>query len=314
MHLLFTPLIVLEAAVFIVALISFALALRFFVASRKKLEGLLPDRKARRAYFGIGIDRDGFLVPTNRQKVIRADRNAAPADTEETKHEIKELRQMLQLQQLELTRALRKIEDLNAAKPDSDFDDDRYEEDADDEEAEFSPTQEALAAEDLREQLTDKEAELRELRRQAELNDQLATQFIELQNNYAGLQQKVQKMEQQSREAAETAALLEDLQIELEQRQADLLKKDEKLRELAAENGRLNQLLTQTEANLSEAAQQRQMLVKRLHFLEEVNADIQQMSDTNRKLKSELRRVGELESMLNLITEERDVLLMRKRG
>ena len=71
-------------------------------------------------------------------------------------------------------------------------------------------------------------------------------------------------------------------------------------------------MLNQTEDKLSEANLQRQQLQKKTQFLEEINTDIQQMSDANRKLKNELRRVAELESMLNLITEERDALLKRK--
>jgi hypothetical protein len=41
---------------------------------------------------------------------------------------------------------------------------------------------------------------------------------------------------------------------------------------------------------------------------------MQSISDTNKKLQTELRRIGELESMLNMMAEERDFLLRKKPG
>jgi len=39
---------------------------------------------------------------------------------------------------------------------------------------------------------------------------------------------------------------------------------------------------------------------------------MQSLSDTNKKLQTELRRIGELESMLNTMAQERDFLLKKK--
>ena len=41
---------------------------------------------------------------------------------------------------------------------------------------------------------------------------------------------------------------------------------------------------------------------------------MQSIADTNKKLQTELRRIGELESMLNMMAEERDFLLRKKMG
>ena len=133
-----------------------------------------------------------------------------------------------------------------------------------------------------------------------------------MQAGYEELQQKVQKMEQQAWQAAEMAIKVDSLEQSNEQLEKTILKKEEKIRELSVENGRLHEMLNQTEDKLSESNLQRQQLQKKTQFLQEINTDIQQMSDANRKLKNELRRVAELESMLNLITEERDALLKRK--
>lgn len=315
MHQLAIPFTFLEIAVFTVAVVAFVLAVRFFIASQRNLQELLPDSKKKKS-FGVKIDRDGFIVPTGRQT-----RKAAPAiaeNTEETKQEIKELRGMLQLQQLELTRVLRQIEAINTPKKESAYDDnDDYEEkydekydDADDSYQQHSET--AALAEELRHQLQRKEAEIKELRQQVELNHKLQNHFEEVQSGYEELQEKVQKMEQAAWAAAEMAIKVDSLEQENEQLEKTVLKKEEKIRELSAENGRLHEMLNQTEDKLSEANLQRQQFQKKIHFLEEINSDIQQMSDANRKLKNELRRVAELESMLNLITEERDALLKRR--
>jgi hypothetical protein len=39
---------------------------------------------------------------------------------------------------------------------------------------------------------------------------------------------------------------------------------------------------------------------------------MQNIADTNKKLQTDLRRIGELESMLNMMSEEREFLLRKK--
>jgi hypothetical protein len=53
-------------------------------------------------------------------------------------------------------------------------------------------------------------------------------------------------------------------------------------------------------------------LQKRIAYLEELNNDLQAVSDANKKLESQLKRIGELESMLNVVAEERDQLARRR--
>lgn len=313
MHQLAISFSLVEIIVFSIAVIAFVLAVRFFIASQRNLKRLLPDAKKKRSSAGLSIDRDGFIVPARMR--------AAPASTEqneETKQEIKELRDMLQLQQLELTRALRQMEAINTQKSTPEYEDEdgyydeEFEERSKPVAAPLPPFETSALAEELRQQLQRKEAEIRELRQQAELSHQLQNHFEEVQAGYDALQDKVLQMEKAAWQAAEMAIKLDALEQEKEQLEKTVLKKEEKIRDLSAENGRLHEVLNQTEDKLSEANLQRQQLQKKVIFLEEINNDIQQMSDANRKLKNELRRVAELESMLNLITEERDVLLKRR--
>jgi chromosome segregation ATPase len=305
MHLLATPFTFFQIAIFLIALIAFLLTVRFFIASQKRLENLLPRTKNKKNHFRVGLDRDGFIVPAGKDNKKQV--NKLTGSDEETKNELKELRGMLQLQQLELTRAVNKIADLSSDKKS----DDDYERYVDEEEEEYSSAPN-MEIEQLRLQLEKKEAELTEIRRQEELSHKLQGHFEEVQSGYEELQVKVHKMEQQAWQAAELAIKVDSLEQSNEQLEATVIKKEERLRELTLENGRLHELLNETEDKLSEANLQRQQLNRKVQFLEEINNDIQQMSDANRKLKNELRRVAELESMLNLITEERDALLKRR--
>ncbi|HVF95872.1 MAG TPA: hypothetical protein VM871_01040 [Flavisolibacter sp.] len=309
MYLLVSSLIFLEIALFSSALVALILAVRFFIASQKKLEPLLPNRKKKSAGFGIGIDRDGFLVPTTKQlKAALPEREQKV--NEETKHELKELRDMLQLQQLELDRAVRQIEMLNPGKAGDEYDEEAYEP------YEADPgygDESILKIAELQQQLAQKESEIKELHQQVNLTQKLQAHFEEVQSGYEQLQEKVERMEARDWQSAETTARLDRLVLEVEQLEETIHKKEEKIKDVTVENSRLHQLLNQTEDRLSEARLQRQQLTKKVDFLEQINADIREMTESNRKMRTELRRVAELESMLNLITEERDTLMMRKR-
>ena len=64
------------------------------------------------------------------------------------------------------------------------------------------------------------------------------------------------------------------------------------------ENQRLSRLLADTEEKLRESNFQRQQLQKKITFLEELNRDLQQISEHNKKLENQLRRMSEIEVML----------------
>ncbi|MDQ6609426.1 MAG: hypothetical protein M3Y85_06370 [Bacteroidota bacterium] len=317
MYLLAISLTFLEIAIFSLAVFAFLLAIRFFIASQKRLQHLLPQTKKTKSNFPVGVDRDGFIVPAGKELAKRAAARSYQSfvEEDETKNELKELRGMLQLQQLELSRAIDQISKINTDKNKHD-DDERYDDVEhydDDEEIKYnSTTSPQIEIEELQLRLENREAELKDLRQQTELAGKLHGHFEDVQSGYEELQLKVQKMEQQAWQAAELSIKVDSLQQSNEQLEKTVLKKEERSRELTLENGRLHEVLNVTEDKLSEANLQRQQLIKKVQFLEEINSDIQQMSEANRKLKNELRRVAELESMLNLITEERDALLHRR--
>jgi chromosome segregation ATPase len=118
-------------------------------------------------------------------------------------------------------------------------------------------------------------------------------------------------LEKQANRANNLALELEDTRQSYEQIHKDLQRKAEKLEEAFLENQRLQQQLNTSEDKLAEANLQRQQLQKKVLFLQDLNTDLQTVSDTNKKLQTELRRIGELESMLDMIAEERDYLLRK---
>lgn len=297
MYLLASLFTLLEVAVFLTALVAFLFTLRFFLSSQKALRHLLTEPK-RRSFLGLELDRDGFVVPASKAPPARALKKAEEVETQ-TQSDIKELRHLLQMQQAELSRAVRQIESLAAKEEDEPADDV--------DEPQFTNVGE------LQEKLANREAELLELRQQLELSQKMQGHFQEVQSGYGELQQKLQRIEQQAWQTADAAIRMDALEQQAEQLEKSLQKKDDKLRELTVENGRLHESLNEVEDKLTEANLQRQQLQKKVQFLEEVNSDVQQISEANRKLRTELRRVAELESMLNLITEERDALLNRRR-
>jgi uncharacterized protein (DUF3084 family) len=122
----------------------------------------------------------------------------------------------------------------------------------------------------------------------------------------------METLEKQANRANNLAIELEDTRQAYEQVHKDLLRKNEKLEEAFRENQQLQHQFNSLEDKLAEANLQRQQLQKKVQFLQDLNADLQSISDTNKKLQTELRRVGELESMLNMIAEERDYLLRKQ--
>lgn len=320
MYLFVLPINFFEIVIFCVALLAFILTVRFFIQSQKRLAELFPQPKKKKRRFKLWFDRDGFIVPvsTTEQKSMPSESFAYKIleREEENKEEIRVLKAMLHSQQLELTRAIKQMNTINTVKEPKDIYEEEVEVEVEFEDEIEDEGKTSFAAsekvEELQLLLQKREAELQDLHQQGELGKKIQQHFVEVQSGYEELQQKVQKMEQQAWQAADLAMKLDSLEQSHEQLEKNLLKKDEKVRELSAENGRLHELINETEDKLSGANLQRQQLIKKVYFLEEINSDIQQMTDANRKLKNELRRVGELESMLSLITEERDVLLKRR--
>ena len=61
-----------------------------------------------------------------------------------------------------------------------------------------------------------------------------------------------------------------------------------------------------SEDKLKEANFQRQQLQKKVTFLDELNGDLQQISEHNKKLESQLKRISEMETLLTKSNPEKN--------
>ncbi len=163
----------------------------------------------------------------------------------------------------------------------------------------------------MRQQLTEKENEISNIRQKEHLTNEMKSMLDNTYNEFNTLQSKMQKLESQLTSSRMMNLEYEDLKEAHSKLSRDFEDYKLKANGLTIENQQLQSQLIEAEDKLREANFQRQQLQKRSAYLEELNNDLQVVSDANKKLEAQLRRVGELESMLNVVSEERDQL-MRK--
>ena len=164
----------------------------------------------------------------------------------------------------------------------------------------------------MRAQLSEKEKEISHIKQKEQLTTEMKSMLDDTYQEFNTLQAKIQKLESQLTASRMMNLEFEDLK-ELHTKMAREFEESKlKANALTIENQNLQNQLSDLDDKLREANFQRQQLQKRASYLEELNSDLQVVSDTNKKLESQLRRVGELESMLNMVSEERDQLKNRQ--
>ncbi|MBN8879541.1 MAG: hypothetical protein J0I32_18485 [Sphingobacteriales bacterium] len=179
---------------------------------------------------------------------------------------------------------------------------------------EMAKTNEELAGQidHMRQQLADKESEINTIRQKETLTKEMSAMLDHAYSDFNILQDKIHKLEAQLTSSRMQSLEFEDLKEEHIKLNSDIERYRQKSQSLTAENLQLQQELNITEDKLREANLQRQQLQKKVTYLEEINNDLQQVSDANKKLEGQLRRIGELESMLHLVSEERDQLMQKQ--
>lgn len=166
--------------------------------------------------------------------------------------------------------------------------------------------------EDLRYKLSQKEKEVSNSRQKEHLTTEMNAMLDSAYNEFNILQSKMQKLEAQVAASRKLNMEFEVMKETYEKLSRDHEDQKQKYVANAEENRQLKTTLASVEEQLRDAEFQRQQLQKRVLYLEELNTDMQVMVDANKKLESQLKRIGELESMLNVIAEERDQLMQRK--
>jgi chromosome segregation ATPase len=161
-------------------------------------------------------------------------------------------------------------------------------------------------------ELSEKEREINNIRQKETLTKEMTSMLDSAYSEFSVLQSKIQKLESQLTASKMLNLEFEDLKEEHIRAKRDMDEQKGKLNSLSSENQQLQSLLNDTEDKLREANFQRLQLQKRVTYLEELNNDFQVVSDANRKLEGQLKRIGELESLLNVVAEERDHLVRKQ--
>lgn len=179
---------------------------------------------------------------------------------------------------------------------------------------EIIKTNEELSSQidDLRFRLSQKEKEINNIRQKEHLTTEMNAMLDSAYSDFNVLQDKMHKLESQVNVSKKINLEYEELKEVQLKMTRDFEEQKLKYQAVVEEARRLRQEMTETEDKLKESDFQRQQLQKRVAYLEELNNDMQAMADTNKKLEGQLKRIGELESMLNVIAEERDQLIQRK--
>lgn len=164
----------------------------------------------------------------------------------------------------------------------------------------------------MRMELSEKEKEVSQIRQKEHLTKEMTSMLDSAYSEFNVLQSKIQKLEAQLTASRMINMEYEDLKEEHSKIARETEEQKLKLNALSSENQQMQTQLMEAEDKLREANFQRQQLQKRVAYLEELNNDLQVVSDANKKLEGQLRKIGELESMLNVVSEERDQLMRRQ--
>lgn len=165
---------------------------------------------------------------------------------------------------------------------------------------------------DLKQLISEKEKEMNMFRQKEQLTKEMSSMLDSAYQEFNVLQDKIRKLETQVSSSRVTSIEYEDLKEEHNKLSNEFEEQKKRLNAFSSENQKLQARLADTEDKLHEANFNRQQLQKRVAYLEELNNDLQTVSDANKKLENQLKRIGELESMLNMVSEERDQLMRRQ--
>jgi DNA repair exonuclease SbcCD ATPase subunit len=150
--------------------------------------------------------------------------------------------------------------------------------------------------------LIEKETEIGYLRHQQKLSEEMSLRLDKVYEDYNTLQDKLQKLQGVLNQPYNRGSDYEELKenyFKMGKEHDEMKLRHISLRE---ENQRLTRILADTEEKLKEANFQRLQFQKRTAFLEELNRDLQEISEHNKKIESQLRRVSDMENLLARIT------------
>lgn len=160
--------------------------------------------------------------------------------------------------------------------------------------------------------VSQKEKEINNIQQKANLTKEMTSMLDNAYTEFDVLQDKIQKLETQLAASKNISIEYEDLKESHYKLTHEFDEQKLKYNAAKVQNQELQQKLNETEDELRDASFQRQQLQKRVAYLEELNRDLHAVADTNKKLEGQLKRLGELESMLNIVAEEKDELAKKQ--
>lgn len=157
---------------------------------------------------------------------------------------------------------------------------------------------------EARRSLVDKESELKHLRQQQSLHVEVKGRLEKAYGEFNVLQDRLHKMD--SVNQPQHKGFEYD---ELQQSYFKITREFDEMKlkqvNMLEEHQRLARLLADTEDKLRESNFQRQQLHKKVNFLEELNTDLQQITEHNKKLDIQLKRIGEIEALLARLSDDK---------
>ena len=164
----------------------------------------------------------------------------------------------------------------------------------------------------LKSMLAEKEKEVSNIRQREHLTTEMTTLLDSAHQEFNALQEKIQKLESQVIVSKTTNLQYEEIKEGYFKVSRDFEEHKLKYNVAVSENRQLKANLSETEEKLIEANFQRQQLQKKVAYLEGLNNDMQAVADAQKKLEGQLKRIGELENMLHIVSEEKNELSKRK--
>ncbi len=166
----------------------------------------------------------------------------------------------------------------------------------------------SMQIKDMKYLLEEKEDEINHIKEKEHLTTEMSSMLDSAYSEFNTLQGKIYKLEAQLSSTKMVNIEYEDLKEAYYKATRELDESKNKVNHYLYENQVLQIELGKVEDKLTESNQQRQQLQKKVAYLEELNNDLHQMTDANKKLEGQIKRLGELESKLNIVAEERDRL------
>jgi len=153
----------------------------------------------------------------------------------------------------------------------------------------------------LRQSLSNKEEELNQFRQQQRISLEMGERLSKAYVEFNSLQDKLQKLE------VKLANPQKGLDYEQLHESYFSLTKDfddarQKQIALWEENQRLSRILADTEDKLRESNFQRMQFQKKASYLEDLNHDLQQVTEHHKKIDNQLKRISEMEALLTKVT------------